>query len=143
MDKTSYLSDGWFAVLANAARNAIQDSALKGQARDFTLLERYAGGPVSVGETGMQPGFLISFSHTGDASVRPGAGRDEVADCVLDLDWQGACQLVSQLSGPDLDRLLQDLCATGRATIAGDIQACPVDLNSFHDAMVRATFIDA
>lgn len=141
MERIAYLSGAWFTVLEQEARKAIQQSASKGLARDFLLLERYSGAPDFALGDGLVPGFKISFSSTGDATVRPGAGPNETADCLLEMDWKAACQSVSQLSGPGLDQLLQDLCASGRVTITGDMHGCPVDLGSFHDAMVNSTFI--
>lgn len=139
MEKAAYLSDSWFVLLEREARHAIGDAAREGLARDFVLVERYSAGPeLGFGE-GLMPGFRLTFTAKGDAQVRPGAAVDEQADCVIAMDWHSACRVVSEPSGPALEALLQDLCAQGLATIAGDIWACPVNIDKFHDAVVMGT----
>ncbi|GGC41319.1 hypothetical protein GCM10011371_30940 [Novosphingobium marinum] len=139
METVPYLSEDWFDILEKEARDATAASARRGEARNFTLLERYSDAPAMQLRDGPLPGFRIQFFETGEATVQRGIDPEDSADCVFAMDWPAACQVVTLQSGEALETLITDLCVSGRATIEGDLADCPVDLDAFHDAVVVRT----
>ncbi len=135
-----YLSDDWFALLEAEATRAYDAVNPPGSGVRFSLLERYRNAPLRA--DGTHPGFRIEFDAERRAQVRPGAGADETADCILDVSIDGARRLVSQLSGPGLDALLVDLLGADDLKLTGALESCPVDVASFHDRVVMQTRLD-
>lgn len=136
--RQAYLSDGWFAMLAEESDRAFAECP-----QTVSLIERYAGAPDGAWpHADRLPGFRIDF-RAGASSVRPGAFADEQGDLVVDLSWDNARRLVSMPSAAGLSALMGELGESGALNVAGDLSLLPFDAFAFHDAVVARTYVDA
>lgn len=132
-EKIIYCSPAWFEMLEEQAQAAVDKAGAVGRDAAFSLLERYHDAPADQHPSDdLMPGFRLDIGG-GKARIRPGAGKDETADLVLDITWEGANRIAGQKSGPALDALMVSLIEAGTFTVQGDMDALPADMMSFHD----------
>lgn len=136
--RLAYLSDGWFAMLAEESNRAFGECS-----NTVSIVERYSGAPCGAWRYADRlPGFRIDF-RAGASSVRPGAFAGEQGDVVVDVSWENARRLVSMPGSAELTNFMAELGVSGALKVAGDLSLLPFDPFAFHDAVVARTNVDA